>query len=292
MQCTIVISSLTRLVDSVHMVLVSHTTYWVAVTHFGDYLSIRVLPWSLPVSALSATVLGVSVQHFYAYRIYLLSRGSPYLPVAISTISLTAFCFGIVLGVKGLEHRDWQSSSLRNIFVAIISCNLLCDALITFGMVYTLLRNRTLVARTNTVLNLLAIYAINCSALYLVFGISGAILRAKYRETLIYTSTTFIAIRLYFCSFMAVLNSRNSLRETLDGPELVVVTFTQLEAHPPPSTTVPRRVQVKTETRTNMVFSESPVQVPSYASSSDSLSVMALDREKYTVPPVPAVLTG
>ena len=87
-------------------------------------------------------------------------------------------------------------------------------------------------------------------------------------------------------TFYASLNSRNNLRETLDGPELVVVTFTQLEAHPPPG--VPCS-QVMTETRTNMVFSESPFHIPSYASSLDSPSVIALDREKY---PVPAVLAG
>ena len=45
MQCTIVTPSSTRLVDSLHMALVSHTTYWVAVTNFGDYSAFQVLPW-------------------------------------------------------------------------------------------------------------------------------------------------------------------------------------------------------------------------------------------------------
>jgi len=52
---------------------------------------------------LTATVLEVSVQHFYAYRIYLLSKGSPYLPAAISVVSLAAFGVGTVFGVKDLE---------------------------------------------------------------------------------------------------------------------------------------------------------------------------------------------
>ena len=95
----------------------------------------------------------------------------------------------------------------------------------------------------------------------------------------------------WFTTFYASLNSRNNLRETLDGPELVLVTFTQLEAHPPPGTTVPCS-QVMTETRTNIVFSERTVHVPSFVSSLDSPSVITLDREKYPVPAAPAALAG
>ena len=71
--------------------------------------------------------------------------------------------------------------------MATLSCTVLCDALITVGMVYTLLSYRTQVrryfvaehcnihysiyagphARTNNVLNILAIYAINCGTLNL-----------------------------------------------------------------------------------------------------------------------------
>ena len=37
--------------------------------------------------------------------------------------------------------------SYQGYFLATVSCNVLCDALITFGMVYTLFRNRTQVRR-------------------------------------------------------------------------------------------------------------------------------------------------
>jgi len=279
-------------IDTVNMALVSETTYWIAVTNFGDYSAFRVLPWTIPTAALSAVILEVFVRLFYAYRIYILSRGSPYLPAAISIISLTAFGIGIVLGVNGLENSAWESTSLKHIFIATLSCDLICDVLVTFGMVHTLLRNRTLVKRTNTVLNLLAIYAINCGVLNVVFAFFGIILRVKYQETLIYLCTTFIAIRLYFCSFMAVLNSRSNLREMLDGPGLVVATFTKLEAPPPRSTSVPCSVRVLTETSTDMVLSESlpPRQVSSYTSFLDN--VMARDGDKFPVSDVPNVLAG
>jgi hypothetical protein len=163
-------------VDTLNMALVCKTTYWIAVTNFGDYTAFQVLPWSIPSAVLSAVVLEVFVRFFYAYRIYLLSRRSLHLPAVISIMSLAAFGIGIVLCVNGLENSAWESSSLKHIFIATLSCDLICDVLVTFGMVYTLLRSRTPVKRTNTVLNLLAIYAINCGILNVVFALFGIIL--------------------------------------------------------------------------------------------------------------------
>ncbi|KAH9079202.1 hypothetical protein EDB83DRAFT_1244812 [Lactarius deliciosus] len=92
--------SFLMLIDSTNVVFVIYTTYYIGVTNFGDYRSLHFVPWSLPAIALSGFVLEATVQHFYAYRIYLLNGGSPYLPAAISTISLTAFGIGIVFGAN------------------------------------------------------------------------------------------------------------------------------------------------------------------------------------------------
>ncbi|KAH9053637.1 hypothetical protein EDB87DRAFT_207185 [Lactarius vividus] len=115
--------------------------------------------------------------------------------------------------------------SFQVFFVATLSVKVLCDVLITVGMVYTLLSNRTRVRRTNSVLNLLAIYAVNCGTLHLVFAISCVILFAKSPYTLEYTPSLLIMVRLSLCAFMAILNSRDDLRETLDGPGGIVSMF-------------------------------------------------------------------
>ncbi|KAN0130228.1 hypothetical protein V8E53_011985 [Lactarius tabidus] len=259
------------LVDTVNLVFANHTTYYLAVTNFGDYSSFQIMPWSLPAIALSGSVLEISVQHFYAYRIYLLSGRSPYLPAAISVISLTAFGMGIVLGVKGLEHIDLNGAHFRNIYIATLSCDVLCDVLITFGMVYTLFRNRTPFRSTTSVLNLLAIYAINYGTLNLVLTISSTILLVTYQDTFIYLVPLFIVIRLYFCAFMAILNSRDNLRATLDRKDIVLGTIPKFTALDTPGT---YGVQVTTELSSNTAVSKilPPLQVSSDASSSGSIA--------------------
>ncbi|KAH9021675.1 hypothetical protein EDB83DRAFT_2527669 [Lactarius deliciosus] len=241
------------LVDTANLAFVIYTTYQLIVTNFGVYLPTEYAPWGqakrislLKAIALSSAVLEICVQQyvffgssqskpllkgrsFYAYRIYCRWR-SPYLPVAISVISLTEFGLGLAYGTKILMHTrgpgPLEAHPLLGFFVATLSVKVLCDVLITFGMVYTLLTNRTRVRRTNSVLNLLAIYAVNCGTLHLVFAISSVIMFAKSPYTLKYTPSLLIMIRLSLCAFMAILNSRDNLRETLDGPGGVVSTFT------------------------------------------------------------------
>ncbi|KAH9040337.1 hypothetical protein EDB83DRAFT_2524343 [Lactarius deliciosus] len=148
-------------------------------------------------------------------------------------------------------------------------------------MAYYLLSNRTQVRRTNNVLNLLAIYSINCGTIHLVFAVFCLTSFAKYPDTLIYVPSLFIMFRLSLCAFMAILNSRDYLRETLDGPGGFVATFTQLKVRT--GTPVPWGAQETTEaSTTTAVLKNLPhALVPSDISLSDS--VIAFDREKYPV---------
>ncbi|KAF8274289.1 hypothetical protein EI94DRAFT_847837 [Lactarius quietus] len=189
------------LVDLVSVVLTGHSTYYIGVTNFGDYSVFLDLPWSISATVFSSTIIKVFVEHFYAYRIYLLSGRSPYIPAVISASSLTAFGLGISIGIKGLPG---QGTPVQSIFISLLSFDVVCDFLITCGMVYTLLRNRSRIRRTNNVLNVLAIYAINCGILNLIFSISGIILVIWDRDAFIYTVPLYIVIRLYSCAFMAM----------------------------------------------------------------------------------------
>ncbi|KAH9033529.1 hypothetical protein EDB85DRAFT_1112439 [Lactarius pseudohatsudake] len=174
------------LIDTANLVFCIYTTYQFGVTIFGDYRDIASDPWGQSATALSTIIIGVSVQHFYAYRIYLLSEGSPYLPAAISVVSLTEFGVGIAYSAKILKHiHEPDPGSFEGFFIATLACKVPCDVLIATGMVYYLLSNRSQVRRTNNVLNLLAIYSVNCGILHLVFAIITSARRSTDREALL-----------------------------------------------------------------------------------------------------------
>ncbi|KAH9053640.1 hypothetical protein EDB87DRAFT_207849 [Lactarius vividus] len=165
------------LVDTANLVFVIYPTYHLVITNFGVYRFAEFPPWSRGAIALSTIVLEVCVQNFYAYRIYCLGWRSPYLPAAISIISLTEFSIGLVYSTEVLKHtHDLVVGNFPVAFIATLSIKVLCDVLITVGMVYTLLSNRTQVRR--------------------VFSISCLILFVKHQNTLKYTPSLFIGGRL------------------------------------------------------------------------------------------------
>ncbi|KAI9440972.1 hypothetical protein H4582DRAFT_2097673 [Lactarius indigo] len=330
------------LVDSANLVFVVYTTYHIGVTNFGDPSSaFKPSAWCLPATTLSAIVLDVLVQHFYAYRIYhrmflfflhlcgayfgQVGGGSLFLPAAISVVSLISlgeFPPSSILGPFRLNFSDflrysgryvlffylWVAEALsstsaccviilkhindpvihfQSLSIAALSCKVLCDAFIASGMVYYLLSNRTQFRKTNNVLNLLAIYSINCGTLHLAFAISSVALLAKYQDTLIYTPSLFIMYRLSLCG----LNSRDNLRETLDGQDgVVVATLTQLKARTGRGTIVPSDTQDAMEASIDVTVPKSLSPHSVYSDMSSSASVIAFDREKYpVVPPVVAI---
>ncbi|KAH9040332.1 hypothetical protein EDB83DRAFT_1654996 [Lactarius deliciosus] len=211
------------LLDTASLVFVIHEPYRDVITNFGDYESnaFKEVSWGQSAITISTIMIEVSVQHFYAYRIYR----------------------------RDLKHIHDQSSRFEEFLIPTLCCKVLCDVLITVGMVYYLMSHRTQFRRTNNVLNLLAIYFINCGTLHLVFAISCVTMLAKYRNTLIYIPSLFITIRLSLCAFMAVLNSRDTLRETLDKQEDVAMVTSR-------GRIIPCSAQDTTETSTNTAVSK------------------------------------
>ncbi|KAH9043585.1 hypothetical protein EDB84DRAFT_1559187 [Lactarius hengduanensis] len=87
-----ILVSLLMVVDSVNLAFAAHGSYITSITNFGDYAADTHMPWSIPSIGITGMFLEVLIQHFYAYRVYRLSKGSLYMPVVIIVLSLTAFC--------------------------------------------------------------------------------------------------------------------------------------------------------------------------------------------------------
>ncbi|KAI0297493.1 hypothetical protein B0F90DRAFT_1669411 [Multifurca ochricompacta] len=303
--------ALLMIIDSANVAFVTYTAYHAGVTNFGDYRSNASIPWSFPlslkflsnISTPVGSIKPIAVPHTFQQRSPLLTH------MGKSFTSLTTFAFGVVFVIylmgRCLQVRDeaWntdinQSVAIRycvptpgfecvvpnyncpqKFSITTFSCNVLCDLLITVGMVHALLSNRTEVRRMNNVSNAIVVYAINCGLLNLVIAISCLSLLVKYPDALIYTPSFFIIIRLYASAFMAILNSRENLRETLAGPDNAVITLSQLQAATG-SATVQSDVH---EASGNTAAQKSLPPMASEISFSES--VIVFDREKYAIPP-------
>lgn len=84
------------------------------------------------------------------------------------------------------------------------------------------------------------------------------------------------------------INSRDNLRETLDGHEgVVVATLTQFSA--PAGTALPSETQDATDTSTKAAVPKNRPPASVFSDMSFSDSVITFDRKRYPVSPVPGV---
>ncbi|KAH9075600.1 hypothetical protein EDB83DRAFT_2672133 [Lactarius deliciosus] len=232
--------TLLLILDTLQLALVVYGFYVAGVTNFGDYLANLRAPWSLSVQGLIGSmsapqtshmhrplehthfpvILTCSVQQFYAWRIYHLSMGRIHVPAFIVILSLAELGLGIVYLVHGFQYPYFDQAKVQipNL-TAGFSIQVVCDLTITASMVYNLLmRHETVVKRANfAITTVLALYCISSGALTLVFAITCLATIVRFTYTLIYVLLFFVLVRLYGCAFMAVLNSRNRLRTSLNA---------------------------------------------------------------------------
>jgi hypothetical protein len=226
-----ILVSLLMVLDSVNLAFAAHGSYIGSITNFGDYAADAHLTWSIPSIGITGMFLEVLIQHFYAYRVYRLSKGSFYMPVFIVVLSLTAFSFGQFFCIRmTITPTRAEAHSELRFFIASVAMQVACDLIITTSMVCYLLKNRTSIPRTDSVLNALALYTISCGTLTAVSAIACLITASVFQHNWIYIPFYILQVRLYSCSFMSVLNSRGYIRRKFMGSDGGAITLSELQS--------------------------------------------------------------
>ncbi|KAJ7050315.1 hypothetical protein C8F01DRAFT_1264200 [Mycena amicta] len=163
-------------IDAIHLVLVTTSFYSTSVTNFGDYTTIIQPPWSLLAQVVVGVVLSTMVQIFYAYRIWLLSQKSLFIPMLVVLCAWGELAMSIVYTHKGFEVKFIKNAAQELPYsTAALALEVACDVLISGGMVYNLRRSKSNFSRTTRALNLLVVYTINSGILNLIFAICSLV---------------------------------------------------------------------------------------------------------------------
>ncbi|KAI0247775.1 hypothetical protein BJV78DRAFT_1363970 [Lactifluus subvellereus] len=225
--------ALLMVIDSANMAFATHASYVTSITNFGDYHASSHFAWSIMSIGITGILLELLIQLLYVYRVYQLSKRAVYMPATIVTLCLTSFSFGLAFNISVLLIPS-EVEALRKLsfLIASIAIQAACDVIITTSMVYYLFRNRSTIPRINSVLNLLTLYIITCGTLTTVTATACLVTLSVVGSTWIYVSFYLLQVRLYSCSFMSVLNSRDHIRQTLMGSHESVTTPPRLHFRP------------------------------------------------------------
>jgi len=204
--------------ESLQMAFLIHGCYVVGVTNFGDFVSYRIIPWSIEVQSLMGFLIAYVIQQFYARKIYQLSMRKAYIPTLIVVLSFFELVLAIGFFIHTARHpTHMEMTEQLPLGISVLSIQVACDLTITASMVYYLLTGTQCTARKQTiaVTTTLALYFITSGSLTLIFSISHLVTYILFSNTFIYTPFWYILTRIYLCSFMTILNSRKRFRTKL-----------------------------------------------------------------------------
>jgi len=211
------------LLDTAHVSLLVICLYHYVISNFGDYLVLAKPTWSLIWQAFVGGILSIFVDSFFAMRAYHISGKRLIFPVIIGVLCLAKLACTIGFTVESLQLQTFtQGGSDLGWSTSALGSAVACDSVIAATLIYYLRKSRTGFTRTNRAVTLLITYALNTCLLTSMFNTIAIIFWVKSNTTLLYALFYFILIRLYSCSFMSTLNSRENVRKELNGTGNVI----------------------------------------------------------------------
>ncbi|KAJ7747610.1 hypothetical protein DFH07DRAFT_575439 [Mycena maculata] len=218
--------------DTFHLALLVMFVYHYSVTNFGDYVSLQRSTWTVVVQALVGGIVQVLVEMFFAYRLYNLAGKKIIFLIIIAILCLAKLTTTIGFTVIGLGLDAFSlAGKLQAWSISSLALAIACDTVIAVFLIYYLRKGSYIGFKgTHRAINLLITYALNTCLLTSIFNIVDVIMWIKSDTPMLYALFYFILVRLYSCSFMSTLNSRDTVRKEMENRELF--TMSQFAAAP------------------------------------------------------------
>ncbi|KAJ7052236.1 hypothetical protein C8F01DRAFT_1376124 [Mycena amicta] len=212
------------LAEAINVGLISHTLYTFLVLDYGH--PERLLqrpPRSIIGYAFMTPIIAVTVQVFFSYRIYVLSK-SRIIPFLAYMLSFVRFAFGtallaVSLGVSSVNEFvtkwHWLGLTLWSLSAAE-------DVLITATLVYLLMQQRRGVHKSTTAfLNKIIMWTVETGLLTCSCSLVTVFLFHTMPSNFIWLSFSIIEARMFSNSLLASLNSRSILRALRDRSNIL-----------------------------------------------------------------------
>ncbi|CCM04088.1 uncharacterized protein FIBRA_06247 [Fibroporia radiculosa] len=205
--------------DTLHVVLLTHALYDYSITNFGNYEVDRLMTWSLIVQFLVGSVLATAAQLFFGYRLHrvlsALGKKRHHVPVLICGCSLAQLACAIVYVVNGVRVRRTSNPQIP-MTTTVLGLNVMCDMFISVGMLYYPRMIRQVGSRkVRSLADRLQIYNTITFLLPTKLAIAAMIVFLASMYNLVYIPIYFVLIRTYTWSCLSLLNAREHYRGTV-----------------------------------------------------------------------------
>ncbi|TDL19062.1 hypothetical protein BD410DRAFT_449165 [Rickenella mellea] len=198
--------------DTLHLGLIFGCPYWYLIANFGDSSNLAETHWTMNLQAVVNSFLAFIIQLFFSMRVYRLGQNLIVAAVAC-ILAMIQFSIGIFFTARSFALGTYDKFGQLTWAASLgLGSSATCDVVIAVSLCYFLRKNRTEFPRTNTLISTLMTYSINTGALTNVCALCSVISFGISPTSFIWLSFFWIIGKLYVNSFLAVLNSRERLR--------------------------------------------------------------------------------
>ncbi|KAF9513486.1 hypothetical protein BS47DRAFT_971241 [Hydnum rufescens UP504] len=149
-------------VDALQLACVSRSLYWWFVINYSNPLALGWATWEFAVYQINTVCASVTVQTFFAYRVYSLSANL-YAGVLVQVLVLLQFGFGAATAIRANMNLEFQVivKECTWLVVSWLTVQATADIVIATSMCLLLRRRRTGFQKTDSVINRMVLYTIS-----------------------------------------------------------------------------------------------------------------------------------
>ncbi|KAI9443476.1 hypothetical protein H4582DRAFT_1198452 [Lactarius indigo] len=196
--------------EAFHTFLCAYVIYWYLVLNFGNIENLEYNVWAMSLQPNISAIPGSAVQLYYARRIYIIGK-SIFFPMVIVLILVLGNAIGLYFAAKNFSSPRFASNFLLTCIG--MGGAVLMDIMVAGVMCWYLYRKKTGFARTDSIIMTLMAYTINSGLLTSLLGIAMTISFLVAPSSMIQVAFFWIMGRCYVNSLLAMLNSRDYVRE-------------------------------------------------------------------------------
>ncbi|TFK73062.1 hypothetical protein BDN72DRAFT_835395 [Pluteus cervinus] len=202
--------------DAAHLALIVHGVYHYAVAGFGDFSGLDNAVWSLKVQSPVTVLTIVMVQCLYVHRIWILGQDAHrWLSYLAAFIVVCGSSVGVALAYESMIlQRFSQLESMGWAIIAGFAIATFIDFIISAIVCFYLQRGRSGFSETDSKIVILMRYIAASGLATSLCSMGGLIAFVLSPRTFLFFGLEFLVEKLYVNSFLAMLNARNSIRNT------------------------------------------------------------------------------
>ncbi|KAF8131522.1 hypothetical protein EV363DRAFT_1482559 [Boletus edulis] len=211
----------TWVLDLCHSAFVAVAIWDTIIFSYGDLRRMDTIPWSVgPTVELTAMVTFL-VQSFFVYRIYRLQNrkfivAGPVFVLAFIRLGAATVSMAEMILLK--SYSDFVHPFPSWVFTLGLSLSAFVDIVITTSLCYFLRSNRSLVPRTNRMIDTLTLWMVQNGSITCLGAIASLICWLVMPQNRIFLGLHFVVGKLYANSLLATLNARHKIRSSQASP--------------------------------------------------------------------------